>query len=160
MQGIVSIVGTNQMIGFVSSEISFTFSGSTTGTWFLISKSEQVVQNGILGEWDTSLISDGNYDLRLRAFLTDGTYLDIIIGELRIRNYTPVETPLLSPTTSMQPRTTDVPYQKAISAIPIPLAHNPMELTNRRLYIGLGIGLLASITLFLIISLFIKLRWK
>jgi hypothetical protein len=160
LQGMVTIVGSTQVIGFVSSEISFTYSGSSTATWFLLSKSEQMVQNGILAEWDTSLISDGNYDLRLRTFLNDGTSIDKVIEKLQIRNYTSVETPLFSPTTSMQSRTTDVLVQELVSATPFTLPPNPMELTNHRLLRNLGLGVLATISIYLVISLFIKLRWK
>jgi hypothetical protein len=160
LQGNVTIVGSTQVNGFVSSEISFAYSGNTTATWFLISKSEQMVQNEILGEWNTSLISDGNYDLRLRTFLTDGTYFDKVIEELRIRNYTPVETLLPSPTASMQSRTADVLIQEVLSPTPFSLPPNPVELTNHRLLRSLVLGFLATITIYLLISIFIKLRGK
>lgn len=160
LQGLVTIVGSNQMVGFVSSEISFAYSGSSTGTWFLIAKSDQIVQNGNLGEWDTSLISDGNYDLRLRTFLNDGTYYDNEITGLRIRNYTSVETPLPTISTNLGSRITDTPKHNAVPTTSRSVTHNPLELTNHRLLFVLGIGILIPITLFLFLSLYLKLRWK
>lgn len=59
---------------------------------FLISRiNEAVIDNSFIS-WDTSSIADGNYRLRVKGFYADGHQLEAISNQLRIRNYTPVET--------------------------------------------------------------------
>src|SRR3990172_7195875 len=68
LQGVVLISGTNNVAGFVSAEISFTYAGDTTGTWFQIAMNNQPVLNGTLATWDTTVITDGDYIIRLRVY--------------------------------------------------------------------------------------------
>ena len=93
LQGVVKIAGSDDVPGFVSTEVSFSYADDPTGTWFLIAASVQPVTNDSLATWDTTVITDGDYVLRLRVYLTDGNSRETILSGLRVRNYTPVETP-------------------------------------------------------------------
>ena len=105
LQGVVTIRGSSNETGFLSAEVDFTYAGDTTGTWFLIATDSQPVDSSTLATWDTTTITDGDYNLRLRVILSDGTHLDVIIPNLRVRNYTPIETPTPAPT-AVQPTLT------------------------------------------------------
>jgi hypothetical protein len=98
IQGTISITGTDIIEGFLGAEVAFAYSGDSLGTWFPIGSSDQPVEEGTLAVWDTSAITDGNYSLRLRIHLSDGSIRDILVPELRVRNYSLVETPTPTPT--------------------------------------------------------------
>jgi hypothetical protein len=160
LQGTVTVAGSSNMPGFLSAEIAFAYSGDTTETWFLLAASGQPVEDGTLATWDTTTISDGDYILRLRVTLTDGSYLDATVPDLRVRNYTPVET--LAPASTAPPVTlaaistsTATPYPT-----PTPLPPNPAELTPTNVWVSIGYGGLGAFLLFGIISIYLWLRRK
>ena len=92
LQGKIDIVGTATGIGFQYAEVSFRFHNSESGTWFLISQISEPKIDELLASWDTSVIIDGNYQLKIQAYYEDGHTIELIIGNLRIRNYSAIET--------------------------------------------------------------------
>jgi hypothetical protein len=100
LQGVVQIIGSTNVDGFLSAELAFAYADDVTGTWFLIASPAAPVTSGLLAEWDTSSITDAAYVLRLRVFRQDGSSLETRVTGLRVRNYLPVETPTptLAPT--------------------------------------------------------------
>lgn len=158
LQGTIVISGTSDAIDFVSSELEFGYADDPAGTWFLIAQSDQPVRDGTLAVWDTTVITDGEYDLRLRIRLEDGSSLDVVVPGLRVRNYTPIETPVPGSTT-----TVDTPTPSAVTpSIPLPTSTpfppNPAALTPFRILSGLGYGALAAIAFLLLLRLYIHLR--
>lgn len=94
LTGLVTIHGTAGHPFFDGYDLAFAYSGDPTGTWFpLGDRSPIPVNDGRLGLWDTTGISDGEYDLRLRVWLDDGTALQAVVAGLRVRNLSPAETP-------------------------------------------------------------------
>lgn len=160
LQGVITITGTSQVDGFASAEIAFAYAGDPTGTWFRIAAGSQPVQDGTLAIWDTTSISDGVYDLRLRILRTDGKELEVVTSGLRVRNYTPVETPTPTP---FVPAATPLPTRTA-TATPYPtptvLPPNPAALSSNDVSIGIGYGGLAAILLFLLLGVYLWLRRK
>ncbi len=73
LRGQVSITGTTDMSNFASAELDFAYASDSTGSWFLIQTFSQPVANSELAIWDTTSISDGDYILRLRVTLQDGS---------------------------------------------------------------------------------------
>jgi len=67
ISGQVTIIGTTDVDGFVSSELDFSYASNPTDTWFTLQTSSQPGLDSALADWDTTLISDGEYVLRLRA---------------------------------------------------------------------------------------------
>jgi len=158
LQGQVTITGVSDIAAFISAEISFAYANDPTNTWFVISTSNQPVVDGTLATWDTTTITDGVYTLRLRVYLADGTFLDVTIPDLRLRNYTPIETatptitPLvLAPLPSATPTATPHP-----TATPLPA--NPAALSARDVYVNLGYGALAATLFFILFGLYVYFR--
>jgi hypothetical protein len=160
LQGAVGVSGTSQVDGFASAELAFAYHDDPTGTWFPISTSSQPVTDGLLGSWDTTAISDGTYDLRLRVLLVDGSHVDVTVPNLRVRNYTPVETPT---PTAVIPEATPLP---TITPTPTPfptptiLPANPVVLSPASVTISLGAGGLITLVLFAILGIYLRARRK
>jgi hypothetical protein len=160
LQGVITITGTSQVEGFTSAEIAFAYDGDPTGTWFRITTSSQPVEDGILAIWDTTSISDGVYDLRLRVLDADGKSLEVVNSSLRVRNYTPVET---ATPTAFVPAATPFPTHTATPTLyptPTVLPTNPAVLSTKDVSKGIGYGGLAAILLFLVLGMYLWLRRK
>jgi hypothetical protein len=93
VRGQVTISGFVGGLDLSKYELSFAPKGTpSTGTWYLISSGDAGVTDGVLGIWDTSSIVDGTYSLRLLVYYNDGSSLEVLRKDIRIRNYTPIET--------------------------------------------------------------------
>lgn len=159
LQGKVVIAGTSDAVGFTSFELAFAYPADPTGTWFLVAQSGEAVRDGTLAEWDTTALTDGNYTLRLRVFLDDGTSLDVLVPDLRVRNYTPVETPTPGPTAAARTLTLPAATPPALRpSTPTPLPPNPAVLTSSRLFASLGYGAAAAAVVILLLVLYNRLR--
>jgi len=160
LQGVVTIRGSSRAAGFMSSEVDFAYTGDATGTWFLIADGSQPVDSNTLATWDTTSITDGNYNLRLRVYLSDETHLDEIIPNLRVRNYTPVETPTPALTTStptLTPTDTLIPTP---FPTPTPLPLNPAVLTTKDISTSLAYGGLGAVIFIVVFGVYLWLRRK
>lgn len=160
VQGAVTVTGTNAMPGFAYAEVSFSYAIDTTGTWFLITRIDQPIETGTLAIWDTTLITDGDYTLRLQVTLTDGTTHEVTVPNLRVRNYTPVETyppvftageetltPVRLPTAILYPTSTSLPA-------------NPAEVTQEDVWSSIAFGGLAAVFLIGMFGIYLRLRRK
>jgi hypothetical protein len=151
--GVVTIEGSASHPSFLSYDLSFAYENGEAETWFLIMDNvENPVIDGRLGIWDTSSITDGDYKLRLRVNLENGSALESIVSGLRVRNTTPVET--ATPGLAAQP-IEDRPQSPTVTPLPTP---QPRKVSNSRktalaLWVGGSIGatglLLAGIGLIL-----------
>lgn len=101
LQGIEIIEGKIRGEGFISGKISFSYSDSQDPTWFYIADIEPVAadssQVSFKVNWDTSQITDGDYNLRVVAEYQNASAIFELIPKLRIRNYSPVETSTPAP---------------------------------------------------------------
>jgi hypothetical protein len=112
--GLVTIEGSADHPSFVSYELSFAYQPNPEDTWFPIMQSIQTpVSEGRLGIWDTTGITDGTYQLRLRVWLKNGNALEAFVEDLRVRNTIPTETP------------TAIKQAAPQSPSPIPLTQTP-----------------------------------
>jgi hypothetical protein len=160
LQGVVTIAGSSEVDGFVSAEVSFTYADDPTGTWFMIAINSQPVLNDRLATWDTTVITDGNYVIRLRISLTDGSSREVLVSGLRVRNYTQVETPtpiLLAPEATPLPTITPTAFP---FPTPTALPRNPAMLAPTDVSASILYGGLMVISIFVIISIYLWLRRK
>jgi hypothetical protein len=168
LQGLVNVTGTSAADGFFASELSFAYVSDPTSTWFLIYSTDQPVTEGLLAAWDTSLVTDGDYTLRLRVTLQDGTILETLVTGLRVRNQTPTETATLAPTFTPGPADTPVPSPLPPTPMPAPTAThyptptplppNPAAVTPAEIYSFLGRGVLLALLTFVVFGIFLRLR--
>jgi len=107
LRGMVEIQGRMEAPNFTSAELAFTYSNSASdpaAAWFTLQTFSQPTAGPVLTAWDTTTVTDGDYALRLRVNFQDGTFQDILITDLKIRNdlplptNTPTETPTVTPT--------------------------------------------------------------
>lgn len=167
LKGTFGITGSTAIQDFVSAELSFTYSDNPSETWFLIQASTQPVEVGVLGQWDTSVITDGVYDLRLVVERQAGDPLIFTVRKLRVRNYTPVETNTPTPVT---PTSTPLPGDTPVPTVtptptntPIPptmtvLPPNPAQITTQDVGLSVGKGALFSLSLFALIGIYISIK--
>jgi hypothetical protein len=136
VQGLVQIKGNTLIEGFSAYELAFSFKSNSTETWFLIKQSQSPVGDAVLGEWDTSVLSDGNYVLRLIVYRAEASPIVILIEGIRVRNYSPIETETPADSTiTIEPTLIDItPESQAPTKTPLPLlsptalSKNPAEI--------------------------------
>lgn len=160
LQGVVTINGSTDVPGFLSSEISFSYSGDPTGTWFLIGQANHPVSEAALATWDTTSITDGAYTLRLRVYLSDGSFQDAFVFRLRVRNYTPIETPTPAPTSVQPTQTAMATLTPTPYPTPTGMPTNPAVLTPANVSLTLGYGGLGAVLLLALMGVYLWLRRK
>lgn len=167
LRGQVQIAGNMTVPNFSSAELAFAYASNSPDTWFVIQTFPQPAVDSALAVWDTTTLTDGDYNLRLRIFLIDGTFQEVIVSDLRIRNDAPLPTEVVLTETSLPqfsvatslpalikpPATAAVVYP---SATPLPV--NPASVTTSSIYFTFGRGALIVLALFIFFSLFLRLR--
>jgi len=160
VQGNVEILGTNSIAEYGNSELAFAYMEDTS-TWFLISSNLPEVENDLLGGWDTTNLTDGDYTLRLRINLTDGTLRETFVEDVRVRNYTslPTETPIPATPTVPVPSATPIPATVTPPyPAPTPFPTNPLTVSMLNVYANLGKGALLVLGLFILVGLILRAR--
>jgi hypothetical protein len=171
LQGDIVITGSVSVPDFAAYEVYFGYAADPTGTWFFLQRSTLPVTQGMLTHWDTTLITDGDYVLRLVVFHTNGLQDNVIIPGLRVRNYTPIETdtptpppptdtpapgtplpPSATPTVTLQPSATPLP------PTPTPLPTNPAILSEKDILSAVGWGSGVSVGLLALLGSYLGIR--
>lgn len=121
--GLATLVGTASLPTFDHYELAFAYSKNPTDTWFPIGDTYRTaVNDGRLAVWDTTGITDGSYDLRLRVWPTSGDPLTTIVRGVRVRNYSAIETGTPAPTPLTPPTPTTAPPTPTSLPTPILVA--------------------------------------
>jgi len=167
IRGEVTVTGTTDVLGFTSSQLDFSYVTNPTDTWFTLQTSTQSVVDSPLATWDTTLISDGDYVLRLRVFAEDGVFQEITVS-VKIQNDTPIVTP--TPVVTSTPNRLDVgvptPFLVASSPTPTltprptptPFPTNAVSMNQMTIYTSLGRGALVIIGLFAFVGIILRFR--
>ena len=162
LQGMVEIAGTTDVPGFRRVEIAFAYQSDKTSTWFLLQQSSDRVKEGALASWDTTMITDGTYRLRMQVFLQDGQILESTLSGLRVRNYTTIETstPEVRPAGRATPTPTSTPradfQPESVDATPLPT--NPAQVTAQHLQASVLRGVMVVFGAGLLGMLYLGLR--
>jgi hypothetical protein len=173
---LVAIDGNTAVANFASTSLAFTYHGNPAGNWFVIMESDAPVAYGTIAQWDTTTITDGNYDLRMIVTLTDSSQFTTIVEGLRVRNYSPVESdtptpqvasatplpptpgetsqPTPSPSSTITATATVTPIRPSIT----PLPTNPLEISRSDILDTLGKGGLVTISFFIILGSYLAGR--
>ena len=166
LRGVVQVQGTVDADGFASADLAFAYESDDTNTWFLIGEIDRPISNAELGTWDTSVISDGDYVLRLRVSSLAATEFETKVT-VQVRNYTaPVlAAPSATPTEAL---VMGVPTPMVVVAsptsarvtpvAPTPLPANPAAISADAVYAGFGRAALLVTALVLMVGIAILRR--
>jgi hypothetical protein len=115
-------VGTAVDGNFWKYEVHYATDPNPQDQWTSIgSIHEQQVTDSLLETWDTTIVPDGAYVLRLRVVNRTGNYREIYVKGIMVANAEPTETP--TPTATPQPTPTITPAATPTFALPTsPLA--------------------------------------
>ncbi len=172
LQGQVQVNGLTDIPNFASADLAFGYDPDPTGTWFTIQSGLPPVAGGLLATWDTTTISDGDYVLRLRVALLDGSSQEALV-KVKVRNYTAVPTPspvvtptataalqiptaiviVPSPTATAQPEAPTAPVDT-----PTALPPNPAGMTSAEIFSGFWRGALVVGLVVLGFGVLLRLR--
>jgi hypothetical protein len=126
VRGLVPIEGSATHPQFQKYEIHFDPEANPGDQWAPVSGSPFTVQvvQGRLALWDTTIIPDGVYSLRLRLVRSDGNYDEYYVRGIQVGNTRPTETPTpdASPTPS---RPTETPSPTPTVIIGVPTVASP-----------------------------------
>jgi hypothetical protein len=164
----ITITGRVDIVSFVSVQLDFGYASNPTNTWFTIQTFSQPIVDSTLAVWDTTPITDGDYILRLRVNLEDGTFQEVAVP-IKIGNDALLMlTPTPEPTATPKPGSDFVPTPFLLAASPTPtdlprstpttLPMNPASLERNEIYASLGRGALVILGLFALAGLIIRVR--
>jgi len=168
LRGQVNIIGSTNVADFVSAQLDFAYASDTTGTWFPLQTLSQPVFDSPLYTWDTTTITDGDYILRLRVFVADGSSQEVTVPitlqndalpatpTIVVPTATPDEVMILIPTPFLlaaSPTPTDLPQPT-----PTRLPANPASLDSHTILLSLGRGALVILGVFALAGLIIRIR--
>jgi len=128
VRGVVLIVGTALHPDFNNYTLEFGFDPNVDQQWFPVQDPvAQQVQDGPLAEWDTTVVADGTYQLRLRVVRNDGQTDEFTVTGITVSNAVPTQPPTVVP--SVTPSSTvGVPTP---GPSPTPLIQQPPTSTPR-----------------------------
>lgn len=160
LQGNVPIVLNLEGQEFQDVEISFAYEDDPTDTWFLIFASEAGDADIEIPPWDTTTLTDGEYTLRVELGRADGGHESLVVPDLRVRNYTAIETDTPVPTETAAPGDTPVPTNTPTATItPIPptgtaLPPNPAQISTQDIAFSVGKGALGAAAALAVIGIY------
>lgn len=173
VRGQVEILGNVDVPNYESAELAFGYllpegtASSPAEAWFIIRTFPQPIAESPLAVWDTSSVTDGEYILRLRVYLQDGTIQDAPLVRVIVGSDTPTPTPTATPQEALEP--TSVPVVTVQPPPPTSLPTfaffqptepppNPASLTVPLVYSIFGRGALIALGVFLLFLLLLRLR--
>lgn len=167
VRGQLNIIGSTNAPDFVSAQLDFSYASAEAGTWFPLQALSQSVFDSPLYTWDTTMITDGDYILRLRVFLADGSFQEVTVP-ITLQNDVAPATPTPIPTSTPDPLTLLMPTPFLLAASPTPtdlprptptaLPENPVSLNDNEIYASLGRGALVILGLFALAGLIVRIR--
>jgi hypothetical protein len=97
LQGNVTISGSASHPNFEHYEIAYGPDPNPNDAWQIFGGNNQPVSNGALGIWNTNVVADGTYMIRLRVVRRDSNYSEAFVRGLKVSNQQPVGTPTSIP---------------------------------------------------------------
>lgn len=148
LQGVETIRGKIRGEGLETAQLTFSYAGDDRDTWFFITSLEfeddNTSSHEFIYEWDTTRITDGNYDLQITARFSEEIIIRERVDQLRIRNYSPIETQTPDPEhEAAGEETAAVPTATNPTVpTPTPLPENPVSLQTDEILGAVGKGLI------------------
>jgi hypothetical protein len=167
LRGQVTVTGTLDVGTFASARLDFAYASDPTGTWFTIQMLSDPVFDSALAVWDTTMITDGDYVLRLSVSFEDGTAQEVTVP-VKVRNDAQPATPTPEPVSTPENGNGLFPTPFLLAASPTPtdvprptptaLPANPASLRQDAIYASLRRGALVILGLFVLAGIIIRFR--
>ncbi len=155
LTGLVSIEGTADHPAFLRYDLAFAHDPNPSDTWFPLGQPVSVrARQTSLGLWDTTALTPGLYQVRLRVHLDGGALFEDRARSLRIGLSPLPATPTAASgqaQASASPTTTEVPPRSVPESPPAPASGDPVGL-------AVVIGGLTAAALLIGLGLFVPLR--
>lgn len=168
LRGEIAIIGSTDIPNFLSAQLDFKYASDDADSWFPLAALSQPALDSPLYLWNTASITDGDYILRLRVTLADGTFQEATVP-ITIQNDAPILTP--TPAVTSTPESSigvqiPTPFLLAASPTPTevprptptPLPPNPASLTQSTILTSLGRGAIVILALFIFSAILLRLR--
>ncbi|HZY43975.1 MAG TPA: hypothetical protein VFF70_04420, partial [Anaerolineae bacterium] len=120
VNGNVTISGSAIHADFDRFEISYGPDPNPNDTWQIFVNNNQMVAANTLGTWNTSVLVDGTYMIRLRVVRRDSNYTEAFVRGIKVSNQQPIGTP-----TSVPPAPTFGPEATLPAIAPIIIEQPP-----------------------------------
>jgi VCBS repeat-containing protein len=160
LRGEITIIGSTDIPNFASAQLDFKYASDDAAL-------SQPALDSPLYLWNTASITDGDYILRLRVTLTDGTFQEVTVP-ITIQNDAPILTPTPAVTSTPASIGVQIPTAFLLAAsptptevprpTPTPLPPNPASLTQSTILTSLGRGAIVIIGLFIFSFILLRLR--
>jgi hypothetical protein len=118
LTGLVTVAGSADHPEFARWELAYGPDPNPNDAWQPFASGDQPVLNGTIGTWNTGVIADGQYALRLRAIRKDSNYDEAFVRGLQVSNSAPIGTPTSIPPAATFPAEQPV-FTAADAAQPI-----------------------------------------
>jgi len=144
VQGVVEIKGTVASDTFQAAEVYYGY-GNSLENWFLIAHLDQPVENALIARWDTTTITDGEYQLKLRLLHRDGSFDEFIVNPVHVRNYSAA--PTITPAPANQDPAiveTATPTQLAL-IYATPFAENAAATSLQGIRLSMAAGIVLAV---------------
>lgn len=164
LQGVELLDGRIRGDGLIHGKIVFSYASAPDPTWFFIADilpgADGGAQTSFQVEWDTTQITDGNYDLRVVAEYQDGAAIYELIPNLRIRNHSPVETatPVQVSEDSTSEQIPTMTIEPPPANTPTPLPPNPAEVQSGDLSNVLRFSGITVVVLFIVGGIYWQIK--
>jgi hypothetical protein len=124
--GLVNILGSaGHPTAFNSYTLEYNDLGNPGAPWLLVQpRVQQQVRDDVLGTWNTTVVPDGTYQIRLRVFLDDGQVGETIVSNLKVVNSQPTPVPTAATGADVAP-VIATPGPSPTSPVEQPPSNNP-----------------------------------
>lgn len=127
VRGKVLVSGSATHPNFWKYELAYGPEPNPEDQWILIGQvHENQVTDGVLETWDTTLVLDGSYTLRLRVVDVSGNYQEYLMPRILIANTQPTETPTPRIPTPTPTPSTPTPTPTPLPATPTIVVQQPV----------------------------------
>ena len=126
LSGLVTITGAANHPEFARYELAYGPDPNPNDAWQPFAEGNKPVDNGTLGTWNTSVIADGQYALRLRVIRKDSNYSEGFVRGLKVSNSGPVGTPTsIPPAPTFPAEQATLPAEEAVQPIATVMVEQP-----------------------------------
>ncbi len=119
ISGLVTITGSADHPDFARWELAYGPDPNPNDAWQPFADGQQPVHDGTIGTWNTGVIADGGYMLRLRVIRKDSNYSEAFVRGLKVSNSAPIGTPTSIPPAATFPAEQPT-FTAAEAAQPVP----------------------------------------